>query len=464
MKRVAIYVLFWLMMGPLQAALWMPSLFSDNMVLQRNSRVTLWGWTTATAARVTVEVPWDDTLYVTTAYQGFWSLEVVTGEAGGPYTLAIRAAGDSVVLHNVLLGEVWICSGQSNMERTPLQGLDNADEEIRRAHYPRMRFFMIPKHAAVTPQDDTPGYWTACTPESFSRFSSVGYFFGRELMQHLDVPVGLIYSNWGGTPVEVWIRRERIDDDPYLRQAAEQLPPRPWWPCRPGRAWNAMIRPLIPFRIAGVIWYQGESNTANPYSYYRSFPLLIRSWREEWGYDFPFYYVQIAPFRYRGKDSLAAAIVRDAQFRTLREVPNTGMAVTMDIGNVRDIHPRNKQDVGKRLALWALAKTYGVDGIVCSGPLYREMKTEGNKAVIYFDYADGGLKAGPGGVQDLLIAGADRKFVPAQGKIRGNTLVVWSPRVKKPVAVRYAFWDAAQASLFNQAGLPASPFRTDDWR
>ena len=463
MKRIFFPLLVWLFLVlPSSATLWLPSVFSDNMVLQQRSEAMIWGWTTATSAKVKVVASWDHKTVETQAYQGRWAVKLPTPAAGGPYTVTVRAAGDSVVIHNVMVGEVWICSGQSNMEMTPEWGLVNKEKEIKNANYPEMRFFFIPKHRSDTPQDDTPGYWTECTPQTMRRFSSAGYFFGRELLQNLRVPVGLIYSNLGGTPVEVWIKRELIEDDPELKEAATKIKPRPWWPEKPGDAWNAMIHPLIPYNIAGVIWYQGESNTQNPNSYYRSFPLLINSWREEWGYTFPFYYVQIAPFDYKGRDSLAAAIVRDAQLHTLQTVPQTGMAVTMDIGNVKDIHPKNKQDVGKRLALWALAKTYGVKDIVYSGPLYKSMEVKGKKIVIFFDHADGGLVARGGELKDFFIAGKDKVFVPAKAKISGNTVVVWSSKVKEPVAVRYAFWDAAQPNLFNKAGLPASPFRTDE--
>jgi len=464
MKRFIFLIIYVLLFSTVaEAKIWLPSIFSDNMVLQQKSEAMIWGWTTSPSEKITISGSWNNDLVTIKAYQGVWSVKLPTPAAGGPFEVTIMGH-DTLLLHNVMIGEVWICSGQSNMEMTPEWGLFNREEEIKNAKYPEMRFFMIPRHKANAPQDDTPGYWTECTPETMLHFSSTGYFFGRELIKTLHVPVGLVYSTWGGTPVEVWIKEGLIMNDPELEAAVKKLKDGSGRPTKPGSAYNAMIHPLIPYNIAGVIWYQGESNRHNAWSYYRSFPLLITSWREEWKKEFPFYYVQIAPFRYQGRDSLGAAVVRDAQLKTLSVVPHTGMAVTMDIGDLTDIHPKNKQEVGRRLALWTLAKDYNITGIKYSGPLYKSMEIKGKKAIIYFDHSDGGLVKKGKELTDFYIAGKDRIFYPAKAKIKGNTVEVYNINVKEPVAVRFAFYDAAQPNLFNKAGLPASPFRTDNWK
>lgn len=463
MKKAGLLLIVIFLTKSIFATLWLPSVLSDNMVLQQSSESTIWGWTTNVSETIKVSGSWNNDTITTVAYQGQWSVKLPTPKAGGPWQISILGH-EKIILNNVMIGEVWICSGQSNMERTPTNGLINAEKEIANANYPEIRFFMIPKHKSDNPQDDTPGYWVECTPESFKNFSSIGYFFGRELHQKLNVPVGLIYSNWGGTPVEVWIEKQKIENDPELKKAAKIVMDKPfkWWPSNPGEAYNSMIHPIVKHNIAGVIWYQGESNTANAMSYYQSFPLLIKSWREEWKKEFPFYYVQIAPFDYRG-NNVNAAIVRDAQLNTLK-VPNTGMAVINDIGNLKNIHPKNKQDVGHRLALWALAKTYGVKDLVYSGPLYESMEINGKKALIHFKYAETGLMKKGKELTDFTVAGEDQVFHPAKAIIKGNTVEVLCKEVKSPVAVRFAFTDVAEPNLFNKAGLPASAFRTDDWK
>ena len=464
MKKLSLLsVIFFLLGKTIFATLWAPSIISDNMVLQQSSESTIWGWTTKPNETIKVTGSWNNDTITTLAFQGSWSLQLPTPEAGGPYQISILGH-ENIILKNIMIGEVWICSGQSNMEWTPTHGLDNAKEEIQNAKYPKIRFFFIPKHKSDTPQDDTPGYWEECTPESMKNFSSVGYFFGRDLHKKLDVPIGLIYSNWGGTAVEVWIKKQLIEQDPELNKAAKLVQEKvyAWWPSNPGEAYNAMIHPITNFNIAGVIWYQGESNTANALSYYQSFPLLIKSWREEWKKDFPFYYVQIAPFDYKG-NNVNAAIVRDAQLRTM-DVPNTGMAVINDIGNLKDIHPKNKQDVGHRLALWALVKTYGVKDLIYSGPIYESMEVKAKKVIIHFKYAEQGLMKKGKKLSDFYIAGEDKIFHPAEARINGVTVEVSSKKVQSPVAVRFAFTDIAQPNLFNKAGLPASAFKTDNWK
>ena len=249
-----------------------------------------------------------------------------------------------------------------------------------------------------------------------------------------------------------------------MQSAANKISEYPWWPKNPGEAYNAMIHPITKFNIAGAIWYQGESNRDNAFSYYKSFPLLIESWRSAWNKKFPFYFVQIAPFKYDTSANIDAAVVRDAQLHTMLTIPNTGMVVTNDIGDLKNIHPINKQEVGRRLALWALAKTYGVKSIEYSGPIYKSMEIKKKKIIINFDHADNDLTLKGKDLNEFFIAGADQEFYLAKAKIIGNTVVVSSPKVKKPVAVRFAFSNTALPNLFNNEGLPATAFRTDDWK
>jgi len=443
--------------------IWLPSILSDNMVLQQKSNATIWGWTTNTNEKITITGSWNNIKITTDAKYGFWSVQLPTPEAGGPYTITIDGH-EKITLNDILIGEVWLCSGQSNMEFTAKWGLLNADEEIKNANYPDIRFFQITKHISEHPQNNTLGEWSKCSPVTMQNFSSVAYFFGRKLHKNLSVPVGLISSNWGGTPVEVWMPKELIESDKFLKQNAKKLKVNKWRPVESGDAYNSMIYPIKNFNIAGVIWYQGESNRINAFSYYKSFPLLIDSWRREFKKDFPFYFVQIAPFDYKSKNNLTAAIIRDAQLSTMKTVPNTGMVVTNDIGDLKDIHPTNKQEVGKRLALWALAKTYGVKDINYSGPIYRSMKINKDKIELSFDYAKNGLQKKGKELKEFFIAGEDRTFYPAKAVIKYDKVIVKSAKVKKPIAVRFAFSDTAQPNLFNKAGLPASPFRTDNWK
>ncbi|HUH45887.1 MAG TPA: sialate O-acetylesterase [Arenibacter sp.] len=444
------------------AEIWLPSILSDNMVLQQESNVTIWGWTTATSEKITVYGTWNHEKVIAEAHQGVWSLQLPTPKAGGTYSIMVEGH-EKLEIKNVLVGEVWLGSGQSNMQWSPKAGLENAPEEIKNANYPEIRFFQVLQQISDTPQDQLKGKWVVCTPETMADFSSVAYFFGRELHQKLGIPVGLINSSWGGTPVEVWLQKERITGDAELKKAAEKLNNVAWWPNAPGAAYNAMIHPITKFDIAGWIWYQGESNRVDPASYYRSFPLMIKSWREEWGKDLPFYFVQIAPYKYEDPKGTSAAEVRDAQLFTMKNVPNTGMVVTNDIGNLEDIHPINKQDVGHRLALWALAKTYGKGDLTFSGPLYRSMVVKNKSIVLSFDHAEKGLIQKGKELREFYIAGDDQIFHKAKARIEGSTVTVSSPKVKNPTAVRFAFTDGALPNLFNSAALPASAFRTDDW-
>ncbi len=501
-----LFVLVLLSAGTGLAEVRLPAVIGDNMVLQRRMEVPIWGWADP-GEEVTVSIdPRSRKRRVAADKDGKWMVKIKPPASAGPHEITISGE-NTITISNVLVGEVWVCSGQSNMEmsvgrfRGFKTGVLNYKTEIAAANYPNIRLFTVAKTVANRPLTDCSGNWSACSPETAAPFSAVAYFFGRELHNRLDVPVGLIFTSWGGTVAEAWTRHEVLAADEEFRPVIERFdqawgeylkalkdynrklsdwlgaaethakkgqaldepvkPNSPLGKNTPSRLYNGMIAPLIPYGIRGAIWYQGESNAKRAYQYRSLFPAMIKNWRDDWGQgDFPFYYVQLAPFRYG--DEPRGVELREAQLKAL-SVPNTGMAVTMDIGNPTDIHPANKQDVGKRLALWALAKTYGVKDIVYSGPLYKSMRLEGDGIRIFFDHVGGGLIARGPNLTDFVIAGKDRKFVDANAVIDGDTIVVSSDKVSEPVAVRYAWRNEAQGSLFNAESLPASSFRTDDW-
>ena len=447
------------LLNPLSAAVRLPDILGSHMVLQQRSVVTLWGWA-APAETVTISVSWSTNTFQTTASNGArWSTQVPTPEAGGPHTIRIRG-GNEVVLDDVLIGEVWLCSGQSNMEWSGEHGLLQSKQESPRATNSLIRFFHVPKSTATAPQDQLSARWVVCTPEEMLRFSAIGYFFGKRLNEHLGAPIGLINSSWGGTPAEVWTPRNTVESDPELKAASLQLKPAAWWPHEPGMAYNAMIHPLIPFRIGGVIWYQGESNVSTHGSYRRLFTRMIEAWRAAWNAELPFYFVQIAPHTY-GDDHIRAALLREAQTEAASH-PKTGMVVISDlVDNVKDIHPQSKREVAERLALYALADTYGITGLHYRSPQYRSHQIEGGSVRIQFDHVPTGLVARGGPPSDFTIAGADGKFVPAAAVIEGAAVVVSSPGVPDPVAVRFGFNNSAMPNLFSTEGMPVNLFRTD---
>ncbi|MFO0840128.1 MAG: sialate O-acetylesterase [Phycisphaerae bacterium] len=623
----------------------LPALFADHMILQRATDAPIWGWADP-GQPVAIDASWGAKVETKAAADGTWKAALHTPPAGGPFRITITSGGEKREISDVLSGEVWLCSGQSNMEMTvgpKFYGVENAAAEIAQADHPTIRIFDVANVVAAAPQRDCSGQWMVCTPQTAAKFSATAYFFAQELQRHVDVPIGLVESDWGGTPAEAWTRLDvvasfdeykdavaavrkfaadpegakreqeaafeawyrRIDEKDPGVSAGWMNPPLddqdwkalnvpglwrgdltefdgvvwqrreveipPAWEHRalrldlgliddydttwfngvkigqtamegahtktrgyevpaelvkPGRAtiavrvvdimgpggfaseskairlhptegnesislagewkfqrgaalsafglpplsgvlgpnspaalYNGMIAPLIPYAIRGAIWYQGESNRDHADVYRGLFGAMIEDWRGRWGRgDFPFYFVQIAPFRYGDRVGRAADI-RQAQLETLG-VPNTGMAVTLDIGNLDDIHPKNKRDVGRRLALWAAAKTYGKSNVVCSGPIFRSLEIEGVAARVNFDYADGLTSRGKP-LDGFEIAGADGKFVAATARIERETVVVSSPQVTAPKFVRYAYSDTSSASLWNAAELPASPFRTD---
>ncbi len=433
-----------------------PEIFSDNMVLQQKSDVTIRGWA-KTGEKVSLKADWLDSEISTTANnQGRWSLVIRTPEAGGPYNIHLKGYNE-LILKNVLIGEVWLCSGQSNMEWSASSGINNAEEEIRNASYPDIRLFSVYHATSQYPQDHITGEWVACTPESMRNFSVIAYLFARKLHEVLGVPVGVINSSWGGTPAESWMPEDVIKGDALLREAASRQQPVPWGPVEPGRIYNSMIFPLIPFGIAGVLWYQGEANTINAYAYREILSTLIQNWRTSWGYEFPFYYAQIAPYKY-GRP-YEGVEVREAQRRVLK-VPNTGMVVLSDIGDTSDIHPKNKQDAALRFANLALNRYYGKVKIEDSGPLYRDMQIDRNKVTISFDHADGLYVKGDK-LDGFELAGVDKVYYPATAKIKDNQVIVQSDKVKIPMAVRFAWSNTATPNLFNSANLPASCFKAE---
>ncbi len=629
------------------AELRLPNIFGSGMVLQQEREAPIWGWADPRAT-VVIRAPWLSAPVETFA-DGFgrWRTKLPTPSASGPYWVTIESGDDAVTFSDVLIGEVWLCSGQSNME-WPLRASDNWEAAAAAARHPRLRLFTVLNAVSASPVENVNGSWQRCTPETAPGFSAVGFYFGQDLLEHLDVPIGLIASDWGGTPAEAWtseaaleglptfeeglarvrMLRERGDeirreDDQRIRawetqqQAADAGRGGEWaapdfddsgwetmtqpqtWTGRLGRldgtvwfrrdvdvpatwvgraltitlgaiddneetyfngekigatnGWqtprayvipaelvregrnvitvrvedtgglggfsgdaadmtlgvaeapitprslagewkyaigydrasgsnrpqrrtigprmptalnNGMIQPIAPYAIRGAIWYQGESNRTQWKVYRELLPTMIEDWRRTWDQpethrDFPFGIVQIAPFNY-GNDIGQAAALREAQLMTHRRVSNTGLAVTMDIGDPADIHPRNKKDVGGRLARWARGQVYGAE-LVWSGPLYREMSIDGDRIRLRFDHVGDGFDESRGRLTHFTIAGEDRNFVPARATIDGDTIVVSSPEVPNPRAVRFAWGAADEPNLFNEAGLPASSFRTDDW-
>src|SRR5450759_2988480 len=433
----------------------LPEIFSDNMVLQQKSDVILWGWA-KTGETVIIKADWLDKEITTKAStQGTWRITLKTPGAGGPYNIHIKGYNE-MILRNVLIGEVWLCSGQSNMEMSAQSGINNGDEEIKNANYPEIRFFTVGTATSLYPQDHLAGKWTVCTPDEMRTFSAIGYFFARKLNKDLGVPIGVINSSWGGTPAESWMPEGVIQKDDVLLEAAAKQKPVPWGPVEPARIYNAMISPLIPFRFAGVLWYQGEANTINAYAYKEMLTGLIKSWRSMWNYDFAFYFAQIAPYNY--ERPFEGVEVRDAQRRVL-EVPNTGMVVLSDLCDTLNIHPKNKQDAAMRLANVALNRFYKTAAIEDSGPLYKDMIVDKKQAIISFDHSEGLHVAGEK-LTYFEIAGEDKVFYPAEAKIKGQQVIVKSKMVKAPVAVRFAWRNTATPNLFNGANLPASCFIT----
>jgi len=488
---------------PCRADVTLPSLISDNMVLQQRAKVNVWGKADPGESVTVMLGP--ESAQATAGSDGSWGVKLGGIKAGGPYDLTISGK-NNITIHNVAVGEVWVCAGESNMEFKVLAARHGL-EEIADASLPMVRVFVVKHNASEKPEHDCEGAWLVCNPDTVKNLSAVGYFFAKELNQGMRVPVGLIQSTWGASPAESWTPRATLEKDAALHAVLDRYdkaaaaypdalsayearmtgwkasaeaakasgspaPRAPLPPLAPGGArepssvYNGMILPLVRYPIRGVLWYQGESNTSDPRLYRTLFPAMIDAWRKDWNEgNFPFLYVQLSSFleRHPAPTESRWAELREAQSQAL-STPKTGMAVTIDTGEERNMHPADKQDVAHRLVLVAENDVYGKSGVTASGPVFAGMAIEDGKAVLSFTHEVGGLVARNGApLKGFEIAGEDRKFVWADAEIHGDKVIVRSKDVPKPVAVRYAWADMPECDLANLARLPAAPFRTDNW-
>lgn len=448
------------------------SIFTDHMVLQQQSNVALWGWAKP-SANVKITTSWNKKTYTASAdAKGKFKIKVATPSAGGPFEISFND-GELLVIKDILIGEVWFCGGQSNMEM-PMKGFKSqpiigSNEAILKAKNSNIRLYTVPRSSFTTKQENSkPSDWKLAQPESVANFSATAYYFGSLLSELLNVPIGLINDSYGGSSIEAWMSPEDLQSFPEIKI------PKPADTIKevnrtPTTLYNGMLYPVIGYGIRGAIWYQGESNYERPAQYLDLFPLMVSSWRKAWeNGEFPFYYAQIAPFDYASFQPNAiekpnSAFIRDAQRKAQAKIPNSGMAVLMDIGEFKNIHPAHKKQGGERLAYWALAQTYGIKGFGFTSPNYESITIDQEKAVIKFQNAANGLTSFGKDLTLFEIAGEDRKFYPAKANITGSSVTLTATEVKTPVAVRYAFKDFVVGDLFGNDGLPVSSFRTDNW-
>ena len=454
-----------------QQHLKLPALVSDNMVIQQSTQINIWGWADKNN-KVEIRPSWNNIAISTSSNkEGKWKTTLQTPKAGGPYSIKISNNKETITLENVMVGEVWLASGQSNMEM-PVKGyasepINGNNELILHSKNPKIRMITIKRNSSPQAVEDFVGSWKEASPNNTGDFSAVAYVFAQKLNRVLDIPIGIIHSSWGGTPVEAWTQKESIDEV----VTAEEKQTFSYNSNKnkrdqdaPSQLFNGMIHPLLNYKIKGVIWYQGESNRNHPKVYQKTFPLMIKNWRQMWNNDrMPFYYVQIAPYG-RYDDKVNSALLRETQLKTLDILDDVGMAVTLDIGEYSSIHPAEKIKVGERLSYWALANDYNIKGIQFSGPVYKSYEIDGDKILLSFDFALMGLSSYEQPLNDFQIAGTDKVFYSAKATLlRNGKVEVSSEKVSKPKAVRYGWKQYLKGSLFNTYGLPASSFRTDHW-
>ena len=450
----------------------LPAIVSSNMVLQRDATVILWGWADA-KEKITIKASWlDEVLSVTADNEGNWRVEVRTTTSKKEQSISLSGKNSKIELENILFGEVWLCSGQSNMQQ-PLTGYPGQPTfesamAIAKSRNSKLRLFTVDRVGAKTPINDLEKYtpWQEASPENAASFSAVAYFFGNQLQKILDVPVGMIHTSWGGSSVEAWMSKEAIGtfqevnlDEVDLSKNTNHIP---------SALFNAMIHPLIPYTIKGALWYQGESNRLEPDRYKELFPAMVKDWRTRWDIgDFPFYFVQIAPFWYSNNDAFTtaenSAFIREAQLHCADLIPNSGIAITMDIGDEFCIHPPKKKEVAERLLFNALHQSYGFVNVDGKSPVYESMELKDGGIILSFKNAETGLYAYDE-LTGFEVAGEDRVFYPAEAKIvNSGTVQVVSEKVSTPVAVRYAWSNWVTGTLYDTNLLPASSFRTDNW-
>lgn len=451
----------------------LPAILSSNMVMQRDSNVNLWGWADANE-KISIKTSWlDDVLELQANNEGNWSIELRTTNSKQAQTIKIESKSSEIILQNILFGEVWLCSGQSNMWQ-PMIGYGGQPTfrdplTIAKSHNPDLRLFTVEKVGSKTPLNDLEKYigWQEATPESVSNYSAVAYFFGQQLQEILNVPVGLIHTSWGGSSVQAWMSNEVISstlgavnlEDVDIKKRTNNIPT---------ALFNSMINPLTPYTIKGALWYQGESNVKEPEKYKKLFPAMVKDWRARWGIgDFPFYYVQIAPWLYGNNDAFGehnnSAFLREVQLQCLDVIPNSGIAITLDLGEKDYIHPPRKKEVADRLLLNALNQTYGFKAVDHASPIYDSHEIKDNGIVLKFKNAEKGLYAF-NKLEGFEIAGEDKIFYKAKAKVRrGKQVYVSSEKVSKPIAVRYAWRNWVVGTLYDTNLLPASSFRTDNW-
>lgn len=466
-KIISLIIAFFVF-GVLQAQLKVAPILSSNMVLQRNAEVKIWG-SANPGEKITVKVGWSkETVKFVTNSNGDWLVKVKTTEAGGPYIVKISSSKESIIIQNILLGEVWLCSGQSNMEMPVLgynnQPVNGAVDALLDADNDNIRLFKMKLKASETPQSLCGGDWVAANAETVGKFSAVGYFYAKLLQKKLNVPIGMIFSAWGGTRIEAWMSKETIVKYPiaYALSTAKKVDNQN----QAAHLYNGMIAPITNYVLKGAIWYQGESNVENPNEYAALMSGLVENWRNDFGVgQFPFYFVQIAAHPYGWINQKLPPILRDQQTKASLSIPNVGMVSAIDIGEEKSIHPADKQTVSKRLANWALSETYGLKGIPYKSPVYKSMEIKDTLALIAFDNAELGLSTFGKEVECFEIAGKDSVFYPATMKILKDRLQVWSNRVKEPTAVRYAYscFPKTKGFLLSTAGLPVLPFNSYNW-